>query len=193
MSTLKDMVSNTKVTFSTPRFGIDPGQNDWPHIVWDIDVCVGKRLVYSGPYRSGLGCIDKICALLKKHNVTVSADQARVVAARGRNIMWPVHPELQRACVELAIMSERKGPAVDGRSTTDARPTTKDVIASLFLDGAAFFDGQLFEDWAADMGLSSDSIKAKAAYDKCISTGMKLAAVIAPEDLQAIREEISEL
>lgn len=130
MTTLNDLASRTDIKFSKPRFEIDQASN-WAHIAWDIKVRIDRRPVYTGTYRSGLACLDKIRARLAERGLgRLRDDLARIVSTRGGgwDIKWSAHPELQQACVELAIMSGRS------RSAVEARPTTKDVLASLILN-----------------------------------------------------------
>ena len=52
-------------------------------------------------------------------------------------------------------------------------PDPADVLGALLMDGQAIDSGG-FEDWAEEMGIDGDSIKAKAMYDACVETGLKL-------------------
>lgn len=67
-------------------------------------------------------------------------------------------------------------------------PGLDDVCSSLLLDGAAFFDGQRFEDWAADFGYSDDSIKARETFEACDKTGRELARGLSRDELDSLRE-----
>jgi hypothetical protein len=67
-------------------------------------------------------------------------------------------------------------------------PKLEDVCHSLLMDGAAFFDGQRFEDWAGDLGYSSDSIKAKETFEECDKIGRALSRALSRDELDALRE-----
>lgn len=63
-------------------------------------------------------------------------------------------------------------------------PTPTDVLHGLVLDYSAI-DYANFEEWANEYGFDSDSIKALAIYDQCISVALQLRQMI---DLDAARE-----
>ncbi len=67
-------------------------------------------------------------------------------------------------------------------------PKLDDVVSSLLLDGSAFFDGERFEDWAANFGYSSDSIKAKETFETCDRVGRDLARHLSRDELAGLRE-----
>jgi hypothetical protein len=59
---------------------------------------------------------------------------------------------------------------------------------SLLSDGSAFFDGHRFEDWADELGYSSDSIKAKETFETCDRIGRDLARFLSRDELESLRE-----
>lgn len=54
-------------------------------------------------------------------------------------------------------------------------PTAASVLYSLLLDATAI--DQSFDDWAGDLGMDTDSIKALTTYQACCETGRKLRAM----------------
>lgn len=68
------------------------------------------------------------------------------------------------------------------------KPKLEDVVSSLILDGSPYFNGEKFEDWAANCGYDADSRKAESIYRECMETGRALQAAIGKQDLESLRE-----
>lgn len=68
-----------------------------------------------------------------------------------------------------------------------APPDVADVLHSLMLDASAL-DAGTFEDWCAELGFDSDSIKARGMYDACIAEALKLRAAFGEKTLSELRE-----
>lgn len=66
-------------------------------------------------------------------------------------------------------------------------PNARDVIASLLSDSSVL-DAGSFADWAADMGMDADSIKARAVYDECIAHAVAFRAAVGPAMFNALVE-----
>ncbi len=66
-------------------------------------------------------------------------------------------------------------------------PITADVIYSLVLDASAI-DCATFEDWCADNGCDSDSIRDRATYRTCLMYGLALRHAIGDAGLTRLRE-----
>ncbi|PZO72311.1 MAG: hypothetical protein DI640_13130 [Sphingomonas taxi] len=71
------------------------------------------------------------------------------------------------------------------------QPNRLDVVNALLSDGAAI-DYATFEDWASEFGYDSDSIKAKATYDECLSIGLRLRASLGDTLLAKLREAFAD-
>ena len=67
-------------------------------------------------------------------------------------------------------------------------PALPDVLFSLVMDGAAYFDAETFEDWAENYGYDTDSRKAEQVWKACDETGRKLARVLSADELATLRE-----
>jgi len=67
----------------------------------------------------------------------------------------------------------RRGEHDASRETWNTMPEPEDVLHSLLMDGEAINAGG-FESWTEDFGMDTDSIKAKAMYDACVETGIRL-------------------
>ena len=66
-------------------------------------------------------------------------------------------------------------------------PSLADVLHALLLDASAI-DSRDFPDWCADMGMSDDSIAARATYDACIAIAIKLRGAFGEQTLREINE-----
>lgn len=123
----------------------------------------GKRIVWSGQFHRGIGCLP---AWMHTGRRTLDMDEAvknaietgKYPPARG---MWP--------------------------SKTVAAPALRDVMYSILQDASAI-DSPTFEDWAGDLGYDTDSRKAEAIYRKCVGTGLKLRAALGEDGLARLRE-----
>jgi hypothetical protein len=100
---------------------------------------------------------------------------------RMMNVRYAVDEEAIRAECEdgkarnKGRVRTRRGKGKDwGKGETWlTMPDPLDVLASLLMDGEAINAGG-FESWAEDFGMDTDSRKAKAMYDACVETGLKL-------------------
>lgn len=86
------------------------------------------------------------------------------------------------------------GTALGVRAVLDDRfqptpPKVADVLESLLLDSDVL--DSPFEEWADELGYSSDSIKAKATYDICRDYGLKVKRLLGAE-FDAFRQAASE-
>ena len=70
-------------------------------------------------------------------------------------------------------------------------PKKADVLHSLFMDAmAADYN---FDDWCADYGYDSDSIKALNTYKECLDTAQRLRSFFTAEQRAAIQEVIKDM
>ena len=77
------------------------------------------------------------------------------------------------------------------RGKLDA-PDLADVFHSLLMDSNAIDSGG-FEDWCAEYGYSADSIKARAMFDSCIDTALKLRGAFGESTLAQLRELFADM
>lgn len=66
------------------------------------------------------------------------------------------------------------------------KPDFADVLMSIAMDSGAI--DEPFTDWVDNYGYDEDSIKAKAIYDACLQTAIKLRAGLGGADFEALRE-----
>ncbi len=74
-----------------------------------------------------------------------------------------------------------------GRGAPLPPPAVADVLYSLLMDASAI-DAGGFEHWCDELGYSSDSIRARAMYDACIETAVKLRGAFGESKLAELRE-----
>lgn len=67
------------------------------------------------------------------------------------------------------------------------KPDPRAVISSLLSDSSVL-DAGSFADWAADVGMDADSIKARAIYDECIAHAVAFRAAVGPAMFNALVE-----
>nr|AMP48299.1 hypothetical protein [uncultured bacterium] len=154
------------------------GEPGWPHLEFDVTVERGKDKIKT-PYKLGTGHIRPMPKLLRLETHAMrSVHEALLKNPHAR--IKPEYEAEERAVYEAAARHIKLAP----------KPA--DVMHSLLLDGAAYFDGLTFEDWCAEYDMGTDSRKAEAAYRQCDETGRKLTRMFTPEQLAALREAAAE-
>ncbi|QJI53029.1 hypothetical protein XccvBFoX4_gp75 [Xanthomonas phage FoX4] len=89
---------------------------------------------------------------------------------------------------EKAIASEcESGRRYNDKRTMIEPPSVVDVMYCLLSDARAL-DCRDFEYWCSDYGYDSDSIKAKAAYDYCVTEGLKLRSAFGADRFYQLQE-----
>lgn len=149
----------------------------WPCIAYTCQLSdARRRVIWTGDYRLGVG-----------------------------HVKWPkggeAYPQGITSNEEYCLNTVRMNPSAqikDKQLLTDTAaklakyqkvtPTLNDVCHSLLMDGAAFFDGQRFEDWASDYGYSADSISAKETFEACDKIGRELSRALSRETLEGLCE-----
>lgn len=66
-------------------------------------------------------------------------------------------------------------------------PDVADVLYSALQDASALDSGG-FSEWCADMGMDDDNIRARATYDACVDTAVKLRAAFGDKTLRDLYE-----
>lgn len=160
-----------------PTAAVEPADSKdskpWVHIAYSVRLLRNGREVLATPYKLGSGHVPK-GALLAVRDVT---NYEQLCQNTIRNNKTPHH----------------EAPGYLGLLTKVARlakvaPSLADVLSSLVLDGAAYFDAETFEDWASNYGYDTDSRKAEAIWKACDETGRKLARVLNADELATLRE-----
>lgn len=73
-----------------------------------------------------------------------------------------------------------------------APPSAANVLYCLCADAEAI-DAGTFAEWCANFGASSDSIAARATYDACLDSALRMRALLGADLLAAIAETVREL
>lgn len=154
------------------------GENDWPCIAYTLQLQKDGKPVWTGDYKLGVGHVDPV--KFKQtfyHSVKVTASEESLILA------WQRKPHAQFTDKQLWADAAAKLAALQ-----KVTPKLEEVCHSLLSDGAAYFDGQRFEEWAGDFGYSSDSIKAKETFEACDKIGRDLNRALSREELAGLRE-----
>ena len=155
----------TLAVLSGPRGSV---QNNWPCIEYTVQMSDNRgRVVWTGEYRLGVGHVKVPAAINASLGFSTNAEQQSLLRT------WANKPHAQFINKQLwadvaAILAKKQL----------VKPALNDVCHSLLSDGAAFFDGQRFEEWAGDMGYSDDSIKARDTFEACDKIGRDLARAL---------------
>jgi hypothetical protein len=152
------------LTASNGRGHYDASQN-WTPVRFDCTLTRNGREVWSGHYNLGTGHLKTLTAIER---------------ANGKLPRNAAPTQAQLAALTRNAAAER------------LQPKLADVLHSLLSDGAAFFDGLTFEDWANEYGFDTDSRKAEATFRECDAIGRKLAKAFKPEELEALRNAAAE-
>lgn len=175
--TLETLAADLGLTLesSAPRPHVEP---DWLAVAYDCTLSRNGRVVWSGPYRMGLGCVEK--------HWKAATTRPRLIAYQA--VAWTL---ADRPSARLLDRNKHAAAAAAVAHEFGVKPPLPDVLACLISDGPADFDALTFDQWCADYGYDTDSRKAFAAYEACCDTGRKLRAAFTPEELSALREAAS--
>lgn len=165
---------------SGPTGGVDKekGSNGestaWPHIAYEVELSHNGRAFFTGPYKLGVGHVKPTD---EDANRCANAELGAFVRA------WIHKPHAN------FIDKQKQADAAAYLAKLQAvTPKLDDVMHSLLMDGAAYFDGAAFEDWCGDYGYDSDSRKAESIWRACDDTGRKLLRALGQETTDRLRE-----
>ena len=145
-----------------------------PSLNWRVTLHYNGRDVIETDYTQGIAH----CPAYKKP----------IKFSDGRIDKWATDRAIETECEK-----GRRTVAINGSgyfSVSKERippPDVVDVLYSLMLDASAI-DAGGFSEWCADMGLDDDSIRARAIYDACIETAVKLRAAFGEKTLSNLRD-----
>lgn len=103
----------------------------------------------------------------------------------GTNAQRDEYTTRQRIAKECETGKEWKTLVIGGRPLP--LPALDEVMYSLVMDASAI-DAGSFADWCAEYGYSDDSISARATYDACVATALKLRAAVGNSGIETLRE-----
>jgi hypothetical protein len=148
----------------------DPKSKDWQHVAWRVTF-KSKRGEFSTDYKQGIG---HLSIYPKSGKLTISdIEDIQYALKTGK-----VHKHVGNSY----LPSGKPIPA----------PDPANVVSSLILDAGAA-DYAKFEDWAADFGYESDSIKALRIFEACRNTALDLNRVFGAHVVEALREPCNEM
>lgn len=172
----------TLAVLSGPRGAV---RDEWPCIEYTCQLSDSRRrVIWTGEFRLGVGHVKwpNLAQLsCNFHTATsfLTAGEQNVARIEGRGQTLKKTPE---------ALQVKAGAAAKLATRQHVKPSLNDVCHSLLMDGAAFFDGYRFKDWANEYGYSDDSIKAKETFEACDRIGRDLARALSLDEISALRE-----
>jgi hypothetical protein len=152
----------------------DPKSKDWQHIAWRVEFS-SPRGKFSTDYRQGIGHLP-----------------AGMVPQSGRYTV----DQVERIGFTLStglVQPKQKSDMVPRAGAKPlARPDAADVVYSLVMDASAA-DYASFEDWAADMGESTDSRKAEQTFNLCRTIALDLNRVFGAAVVEQLKPIVQEM
>jgi len=175
---------------STPANYLDsaPKPAGWPCIAYTVELKDARgRVIWSGPYRLGVGHVKPLPYSELKPLVHAFRSKVRMTADEENcSHHWSKGARFNSKDPRTAqLWAETAAKLADIHGIA---PKLNDVCHSLLMDGAAFFDGKRFEEWAGDYGYSADSIKAKETFEACDRIGRDLSRALSRDELAGLRE-----
>ena len=176
--TLAETAARYGITIETsaPRGEVEPAQSKeskpWPHIAYDVTIKRNGKLVWSGPYKLGVGHVKGF-----PHGRLSMYDWQRLDPAYEAGMKYD-----ETAGARIAENLAKK---------QEVTPQLDDVLSSLLMDGVAYFDAQAFEDWCSDYGYDTDSRRAESTWKACDEIGRNLARAFTAQELEELREAAS--
>ncbi len=154
----------------------------WPCIAYTCQISNERRqVIWTGSFRLGVGHV-------KWPRKCAEYPQGFTDAAMTRDETYCLNTVRMNPGAQIKDLQLWANTAAKLAKFQKVAPKLEDVCHSLLMDGAAFFDGLKFEDWAGDYGYSSDSIKAKETFEQCDRIGRDLSRHLSRETLAALRE-----
>lgn len=157
----------------TPPKGKDG--KPWVHVAYSVQLLKDGKLVWSGPYKLGSGHV----------KIPKDFEAGQRVGLYGEEIFGFNNLRNGRSLLDKALHAKILTKFAKAQKV---QPELPDVLASLLLDGSAFFDAQTFEDWCANFGCDTDSIEALETYRTCDKTGRDLVNGLGRKEVERLRE-----
>lgn len=159
---------------SPPRAGVD--DENWPHILYDVELLRGERSIWKGPYKLGIG-----------HVKTEGYESHPFLKMEHQKCLRKFH---LGGSLEWNTLKAETAAAL--AKIQKVNPKLEDVMHSLLMDCQAYFDALSFEEWCDEFGYNPDSIKHKKIFDECFEAGRNLVRNLDHEVLGGLREWASE-
>lgn len=179
LAEVADALSFSLEIITGPTAAVEPADSKdgkpWVHIAYNARLMRNGREVLTTPYKLGIGHVPKGALLAVRYpNLTLHELHCQNLI---RNNKTPHHEA--PGWLSLLEKAARVAKVV---------PALADVLSSLVSDGAAYFDGETFEDWCGNYGYDPDSRKAEQVWKACDETGRKLSRVLSADELATLRE-----
>jgi len=169
----------TLAVLSGPRSSV---REDWPAIEYTCQLSdARRRVIWTGEFRLGVGHV-------KWPRKVSEYPQWFRAPVMSQDELYALNTVRMNPAAQLKDKQLWADTAAKLAAHQKVSPSLDSVCHSLLSDGSAFFDGQRFEDWAADLGYSEDSIKAKETFDACDEIGRELARALSRDELAGLRE-----
>jgi hypothetical protein len=153
----------------------DPKSKDWQHIAWRVEFS-SPRGKFSTDYRQGIGHLP-----------------ASMVEGYAKSIH---NAERIAFALSTGMVPPKSIPAGNFNMRLGAKPLPKpdaaDVVYSLVMDAGAA-DYASFEDWAADLGESTDSRKAEQTFNLCRTIALDLNRVFGAAVVEQLKPIVQEM
>lgn len=177
MSNLLELCKNLGLSMESSE-GRAKCTDEWDHIEFNVEIKRGNNVLFSGPYRLGVGHV-KIpkgdCIWMYK----LVSDETSLFYQMQRKGSVKVKPEYKH--IHLSILTKLA-------THQKLKPKIEDVMYSLLSEGSVFFDGQTLDEFCSDFGFSTDSIKANNLWKACLDTGMNLRKFLNPSEIEDLRK-----
>jgi len=173
----------TLAVLSGPRGSVrdETDSKGWPCIEYTCQLSNARRqIVWTGEYRLGVGHVKPI-----KYGTMGGMLSGMTADEENLSHHWAMGARFKDTPKNNQLQADTAAKLAKVQKVT---PALNDVCHSLLSDGSAFFDGQRFEEWAGDLGYSSDSIKAKETFETCDRIGRDLARALSRDELTGLRE-----
>lgn len=150
----------------------------WPCIAYTVELLDSRRrVVWTGDFRLGVGHVKPSLYRERPIGARASANEESLIRT------WAEKPYAEFTDKQLWADA-----AACLARMQKVKPSLNDVCCSLLMDGSAFFDGERFEEWAANYGYSSDGIRAKETFETCDRIGRDLLRALSRDELAGLRE-----
>lgn len=165
----------TLAILSGPRGSVRDG--NWPCIEYTCQLSDSRRrVIWTGEFRLGVG------------HVKWPKGDARYPEGITQDELYCLNTVRMKPGAQIADKQLWADTAAKLAKAQKVAPKLEDVCHSLLMDGSAYFDGLRFEDWAAELGYSDDSIKAKETFEACDRTGRDLSRALSRDEIAGLRE-----
>ena len=196
-SPLRELCKKLRLSInSSPPFFTEEGfktGEKWDNLLFTIQIVRAQptgasKVIYSGPFRMGIGCIDFNGKRPHAATVTTSGNgltetEMNILRHYQKSAGVNIKPEYAKHKASLI-----QKMAAHQRISPDLAT----VMHSLISDGEAGFDALTFEQWADSLGYDSDSRSAEATYHACRNIGTALAREFTADEIADLREAASE-